>query len=169
MHVKDKRKNAGSKQYSGSGIIWKGQPQLNLSELVRRYKIPADHPAASVHAMYWGTLFVECHSQRRRSCCTHVRKLCYKFTHITCQFEFWHESEWFIMCLKIYWVGQLVAGSLKQNRMVVAYFPWYFTRRPAWKPRPRRGSGFHAGSPSEVSWKICNNKCGFVFIPRLYP
>ena len=58
---------------------------------------------------------------------------------------------------------------LKQNHMVVAYFPWYFTRRPAWKPRPQRGSGFHAGSPSEVSWKICNNKCGFVFIPRLYP
>ena len=58
---------------------------------------------------------------------------------------------------------------LKQNHMVVAYFPWYFTRRPAWKPRPRRGSGFHAGSPSEVSWKICNNKCGFVFIPHLYP
>ena len=26
---------------------------------------------------------------------------------------------------------------LKQNHMVVAYFPWYFTRRPAWKPRPR--------------------------------
>ena len=59
--------------------------------------------------------------------------------------------------------------SLKQNHMAVAYFPWYFTRRPAWKPRPRRGSGFHAGSASEVSWKICNNKCGFVFIPRLYP
>ena len=58
---------------------------------------------------------------------------------------------------------------LKQNHMVVAYFPWYFTRRPAWKPRPRRGSGFHPGSPSEVSWKICNKKCGFVFIPRLYP
>ena len=61
------------------------------------------------------------------------------------------------------------SSILKQNHMVVAYFPWYFTRRPAWKPRPRRGSGFHAGSPSEVSWKICNNKCGFVFIPRLYP
>ena len=60
-------------------------------------------------------------------------------------------------------------GIIKQNHMVVAYFPWYFTRRPAWKPRPRRGSGFHAGSPCEVSWKICNNKCGFVFIPRLYP
>ena len=59
--------------------------------------------------------------------------------------------------------------DLKQNHMAVAYFPWYFTRRPAWKPRPRRGSGFHAGSASEVSWKICNNKCGFVFIPRLYP
>ena len=58
---------------------------------------------------------------------------------------------------------------IKQNHMVVAYFPWYFTRRPAWKPRPQRGSGFHAGSPSEVSWKICNNKYGFVFIPRLYP
>ena len=54
---------------------------------------------------------------------------------------------------------------LKQNRMVFAYFLWYFTRRPAWKPRPRRGSGFHAGSPSEVSWKICNNKCGFCFYP----
>ena len=63
----------------------------------------------------------------------------------------------------------IFAGILKQNRMVVAFFPWYFTRRPAWKPRPRRGSGFHTGSPSEVSWKICNNKCGFVFIPRLYP
>ena len=60
-------------------------------------------------------------------------------------------------------------GRLKQNHMAVAYFPWYFTRRSAWKPRPRRGSGFHAGSASEVSWKICNNKCGFVFIPRLYP
>ena len=60
-------------------------------------------------------------------------------------------------------------ASIKQNHMAVAYFPWYFTRRPAWKPRPRRGSGFHAGSASEVSWKICNNKCGFVFIPRLYP
>ena len=52
--------------------------------------------------------------------------------------------------------------------MVVAYFPWYFMRRPAWKPRPRGGSGFHAGSPSEVSWKICNNKCGFAFVPRLW-
>ena len=62
-----------------------------------------------------------------------------------------------------------LGAILKQNHMVVAYFPWYFTRCPAWKPRPRRGSGFHAGSPSEVSWKICNNKCGFVFIPRLYP
>ena len=30
-------------------------------------------------------------------------------------------------------------GPLKQNHMVVAYFPWYFTRRPAWKPLPRRG------------------------------
>ena len=65
--------------------------------------------------------------------------------------------------------NQPPSDTLKQNHMVVAYFPWYFTRRPAWKPRPRRGSGFHAGSPSEVSWKICNNKCGFVFIPRLYP
>ena len=65
--------------------------------------------------------------------------------------------------------GCLIHRTLKQNHMAVAYFSWYFTRRPAWKPRPRRGSGFHAGSPSEVSWKICNNKCGFVFIPRLYP
>ena len=68
VHVKDK-KNAGPRQYSGSGIICKGQLQLNLSVLVRRYKIPADHPAASVHAMYWLTSFVVCHSQQWRSCC----------------------------------------------------------------------------------------------------
>ena len=43
---------------------------------------------------------------------------------------------------------------LKQNHMVFAYFPWYFTRRPAWKPRPRRGSGFHAGSPI-LSHAVC--------------
>ena len=30
-----------------------------------------------------------------------------------------------------------------------------------WKSRPQRD-----GSPSEVSWKIGNNKCGFVFITR---
>ena len=28
--------------------------------------------------------------------------------------------------------------------MVVAYFPWYFTRRPAWKPRPRSRVVGHA-------------------------
>ena len=49
-------------KYGWSGIIWKWQLQLNLSVLVRRYKIPGDHPAASVHAMYWLTLFVLCHN-----------------------------------------------------------------------------------------------------------
>ena len=39
--------------------------------------------------------------------------------------------------------------TFKQKHIVVKYFPCYFTRRPARKPRPRRESGFHAGSPSE--------------------
>ena len=53
---------------------------------------------------------------------------------------------------------------LKQNHMVVEYFPSYFTRRRVWKPRPRRESGFNAGSPSEVTRKTFNHICGFVFI-----
>ena len=56
---------------------------------------------------------------------------------------------------------------MKQNQIVVKYIPLYFTRRPAWKTRP--AGGFHVGSPSEVIWKIFNYKCGFVFIPRLFP
>ena len=52
-------------------------------------------------------------------------------------------------------------GMIKQNHMIVTYFPWHFARRPPLKPRPRRGSGFHAGSLSEVTWRICNNKLCF--------
>ena len=66
------------------------------------------------------------------------------------------------------WCRQII----KQNHMAVAYFPWYFTRRPAWKPRPRRGSGFHASGswfPCWVAeWSIMENmqqQMWFCFYP----
>ena len=43
-----------------------------------------------------------------------------------------------------------------QNRMIDEYFPRHFTKRPAWEPRPLRGNGVHAGSPSEVTRKVYN-------------
>ena len=72
-----------------------------------------------------------------------------------------------ILCTKwrLGWENEIV----KQHHMVVEYFLCYFTRHSAWKPWPRKGSGFHAGSPSEVTRKIFNCKCGFVFIPHLCP
>ena len=53
VHVKDKRKKMlGPDSIAGQALYGKAQLQLNLSVFVRRFKIPADHPAASVHAMY---------------------------------------------------------------------------------------------------------------------
>ena len=77
------------------------------------------------------------------------------------------QSTAIIFCTKWWrgWANEIV----KQHHMVVEYFPCYFRRRSAWKPWPRKGSGFHAGSPSEATRKIFNYKCGFVFIPHLCP
>ena len=49
------------------------------------------------------------------------------------------------------------ARDKNKTTFVVAYFPWYFTRRPGMETTPPSGSWFPCWAPREVSWKICNN------------
>ena len=60
------------------------------------------------------------------------------------------QSQWQVCSIRFSWY---FCSVLKQKHMVVTYFPWYCTRRPPWKPRPWRGGGFRARSPSKISWK----------------